>query len=134
MVNVACNFPRSGDSKWCKLCHLCYEQQEHLMHCIVLRKKLKSIVDFSFNYCDMEGPIALQEKFAKAYTVILTTRENILNEVSRNVDQSTGGQGGARTSIMLHTGGQGLFLLFCLFGLENKKYITLFGYFWLEYQ
>ena len=91
MINLACNFPNSEKSKWCKLCFLCYERQEHLMNCIVIRSKLKDIVDFSFEYCDIEGSLALQENIAKQYTVILTTRDKILEEKAPNGDQSSGG-------------------------------------------
>ena len=83
MVDVFGNFP-STNNKWCKLCFLSYEVQEHLMNCFVIRQKLKDRINFEFDYSDIEGSIALQEKFAKCYTIILTTREEILSVQSPN--------------------------------------------------
>ena len=85
MVNVAGNFPQSKASKWCKLCFICPETQEHLINCFVIRQKLKNEIEFQFNYCDIEGPLPLQEKFTQNYTIILTTRERILGESPNGV-------------------------------------------------
>ena len=88
MINVAGNFPSSKQTKWCKLCFVCYDQQEHLINCFVIRKQLENKVDFSLQYCDIEGPLARQENLAKIYTVILSTREEILKDNSPNGDQA----------------------------------------------
>ena len=55
-----------------------------------IREKLKDKVNISLSYSDIEGTLQLQENFAKEYTLILTTREQILNDQSPNGDQSTG--------------------------------------------
>ena len=89
MIDLAGNFPGKGHNKWCRLCCLFFETQEHLLNCVVIRNKLKDVVDFDLNYSDIEGSLTLQEKFAKTYTQILTTRDEILTEQSPNGDHST---------------------------------------------
>ena len=42
MVNVAENFKGSNSSQWCKLCFLCYESQEHLRNCFIIKERLSS--------------------------------------------------------------------------------------------
>ena len=92
MIDVAENFKGQKGSAWCKMCFLFYECQEHLKNCSKIRDKLKGEIDLDFDYCDIQGPLHLQEKFAKSYTLILTTRETILQEMTPNGDQSTGGR------------------------------------------
>ena len=69
MINVAGNFPSSKQTKWCKLCFVCYDQQEHLINCFVIRKQLENKVDFSLQYCDIEGPLARQENLVCEFSV-----------------------------------------------------------------
>ena len=101
MVDLAENFKGKMGSQWCKMCFLFYECQEHLKNCIKIKEKL-NVEDLNFDYCDIEGPLDLQEKFAKNYTLILMTRENILKEMTSNEDQCTGGC--LTSSMMLQTG------------------------------
>ena len=90
MTELAGNFPGKDGNKLCKMCHLFYEVQEHLMNCYNIRRELICDIDFKFSYSDIEGPLAKQEEFAKKYTLILTTRERLLKENSSNEVQSTG--------------------------------------------
>ena len=92
MINVAENFKGKKGSDWCKMCSLFYECQEHLRNCSKIREKLKTVINLDFDYCDIQGSLNLQEKFAKSYTLILTTREEILQEMTSNEDQSSGGR------------------------------------------
>ena len=94
MVNVFQNFQNEKKSnKWCKLCFLFIENQEHLAKCPIIREKLGKNIDFStFDYSFINGSIAQQEVFAKQYTMILERRDELLKEgrdVSPNGDQST---------------------------------------------
>ena len=90
MIDLAGNFPGKSEHRWCKLCLIFFEVQEHLMNCWIIRERLKNKVNFLFSYSDIEGPLHLQEKFAQTYTIILTTREDILSENSPNGVHSTG--------------------------------------------
>ena len=94
MINVFQNFQNNEKSnKWCKLCFLFIENQQHLANCPKIREKPGKNIDFSsFDYSFVSGSIAQQEVFAKQYTIILETRDELLKEnrdVSPNGDQST---------------------------------------------
>ena len=91
LVNVTENFKGSKSSQWCQLCFLFYESQEHLRNCFVIKERLGSKSGLHFEYGDIDGPLHLQENFAKCYTIILTTREELLQELTPNGDHSTGG-------------------------------------------
>ena len=95
MVNVFQNFQNEKKSnKWCKLCFLFIENQQHLANCPKIREKLKGKIDFStLDYSFISGSITQQDFFAKQYSTILETRDELLKEgqnVSPNGDQSTG--------------------------------------------
>ena len=82
MLDLSGNFPggKNVNQKWCKLCHIFFEVQEHLLVCPIIRQKLHNEVDFStIHYSDIEGPLNLQEKFAQTYQLIMTTREELLS-------------------------------------------------------
>ena len=80
MVNLADNFRNGSDSLWCKICMLFRETQSHLLSCPILREKLKDIVDFNkVKYEHIIGDLAEQEELAKTYTLIMKTREDLID-------------------------------------------------------
>ena len=96
MVQVYENFKNGQDkNKWCKMCFLFIEKQEHLGRCSKIREELGKVIDFNtFEYSHITGSLQQQEQFAKNFTLILKKREDIIaraNRVSPNGDQSTGG-------------------------------------------
>ena len=96
MVNLYENFKNGQEhNKWCKMCLLFIEKQEHLMGCSKIKEELGKVINFKkCEYSHIDGTLSQQENFAKNYTLILKKREDILARTSRvspNGDQSTGG-------------------------------------------
>ena len=46
MIDVKANFKSSHDNLLCRLCLLFCKTQDHLIHCIKIREKLKGIIEF----------------------------------------------------------------------------------------
>ena len=81
MINVKGNFSSSHtNNKWCTICYLFSETQQHLVDCPPIRQKLKGLVDFEgLSYNMIFGSTKNQELFSKNYTLILNARQDILD-------------------------------------------------------
>ena len=82
MIDVKENFKSSStNSMWCRVCYLFRETQHHLLDCSPIRTKLKDIINFeSLSYNMIFGSLKNQEKFAKNYSIILSARQDILDD------------------------------------------------------
>ena len=90
MLNVKLNFRSQYSDNLCSMCLVFPETQEHQINCSVIKCILKDVIDFkSLKYEFLYGTLAQQEQLAKVYTVIMTTREDILKNKHSSEDQST---------------------------------------------
>ena len=80
-LNVKNNHKSSyKENMWCRTCHLFSETQEHILHCSVIRDKVKHLnIDFnSVTYNMIFGSMDNQEKLVKIYQIIVQARNDIL--------------------------------------------------------
>ena len=81
MIKISDNYCNGNPNILCKMCSLFPETQSHLMTCEKIRKQLEGVIDFStVDYKFLTGTNSQQETLAKIYTVILKTREDILQD------------------------------------------------------
>ena len=85
MINVKENNKSSyTENSWCRTCFLFRETQSHLLQCPPIMDKLRFMVDFkSLKYDMIFGSLAKQAKIAKAYALILETREDMIQDMTK---------------------------------------------------
>ena len=84
------------ENMWCRTCHLFSETQEHILHCSIVRDKVKHLsIDFSsVSYNMIFGSMDCQEKLIKIYQIMVQARNDILNpKQSESSPSPSGGPG-----------------------------------------
>ena len=86
MINVKENFKTNfTQNRWCRICFLFKETQQHLVDCPPIRKRLNGLVKFeNLKYNMIFGTLKNQEIFAKNYTLILSARDDLITPDSEN--------------------------------------------------
>ena len=96
-LNVKDNHKSSyKENMWCRTCHLFSETQEHILHCSIIRDKVKHLsIDFnSVSYNMIFGSMDNQEKLIKIYQIMVQARNDILNpKPSQSSPSPSGGPG-----------------------------------------
>ena len=82
-----------GENIWCSSCKLFPSSQEHLFSCFIMRKKIKSDINFNeISYDDIFGSLNKQEAIAKAFTKVLKVHQELKEKTlppSSGEDHST---------------------------------------------
>ena len=90
IINVYDNFKNDyTKEKFCKLCHIFPNTQEHIIKCEILKQSLSDQINFLYTSVNnINGTIEEQENFAKSLTILLKKREDLL-VITPNGDQCT---------------------------------------------
>ena len=85
MINIKENNKSSyTENSWCRTCFLFRETQSHLLQCPPIREKLRFMVDFkSMKYDMIFRSLAKQVKIAKAYALIVQTRKDMIEDMTK---------------------------------------------------
>ena len=91
MLSVKSNFKNGNKHNlFCEMCTIHYQTQQHLFKCPKIVNKLKNKEKFqNTSYEHMQGTIAQQEQFGQVLTMILKTREEMINTETPNGDLCT---------------------------------------------
>ena len=82
LIEAKVNFKTfCGEQIWCSICHLFPESQKHIYECLVIRKEAERRnlkLSDQISYESIDGSLEEQEKFVHNYTLLLVTRQQIL--------------------------------------------------------